>query len=47
LQEYFPFLVDGRKDGETTQSVNYIGIIALLVKEVQELKKQLKEKNNT
>ena len=38
LQEQFPFLVDGDKDGETIQSVNYIGLIGLLIKEIQELK---------
>ena len=41
LQEYFPFLVEGEKDGEKTQTVNYIGLIAVLIKEVQELKKQI------
>ena len=48
VQEIFPFLVNGEKDGEQLQSINYNGFIALLVKEVQELKrenKQLHEKN--
>ena len=40
VQEVFPFLVSGEKDGELTQSLNYNGIIALLVKEVQDLKKE-------
>jgi hypothetical protein len=39
VQEVFPNLVDGEKDGEKMQSLNYIGLIAVLVKEVQELKK--------
>jgi FtsZ-binding cell division protein ZapB len=39
LQDYFPFLVEGEKDGEKIQSVNYIGLIGVLVKEIQELKK--------
>jgi len=39
--EIFPFLVTGEKDGEQLQSVNYIGLIALLVSEIQELKKKL------
>jgi len=43
LQEHFPFLVNGEKDGEQMQSVNYIGLIALLVKEVQDLKKKVQE----
>jgi len=50
VQELFPFLVEGQKDGENIQSLNYNGFIALLVKEVQDLKKEnleLKEKNNS
>jgi FtsZ-binding cell division protein ZapB len=39
LQEYYPFLVSGVKDGEKTQSINYIGLIGVLTKEIQELKK--------
>jgi hypothetical protein len=42
VQEVFPFLVNGTKDGSDYQSVNYNGFIALLVKEIQELKKRLK-----
>jgi len=48
VQEIFPFLVNGEKDGKELQSINYNGFIALLVKEVQELKKKnklLHEKN--
>jgi hypothetical protein len=41
VQEIFPFLVNGEKDGNNYQSVNYNGFIALLVKEIQELKKRL------
>jgi hypothetical protein len=44
LAEQFPFLVIGEKDGEENQSVNYLGLIALLVKEVQELKKVVNSK---
>ena len=43
LQEHYPFLVDGEKDGENLQSVNYIGLIPVLIKEIQELKKELKQ----
>ena len=41
LQEHFPFLVSGEKDGATNQSINYIGLIALLTKEIQELKQRV------
>lgn len=47
VQKDFPYLVTGTKDGSETQTLNYIGLIGLLVKEVKELKKeilQLKEK---
>jgi len=40
VQEIFPFLVTGVKDGEEKQTLNYNGFIALLVKEVQDLKKE-------
>jgi len=40
VQEVYPFLVEGNKDEEKKQSLNYIGLIAILVKEVQELKKE-------
>ena len=43
IQTEFPFLVKGEKDDEEYQSVNYIGIIGLLVKEVQDLKKRVKD----
>jgi len=49
VENIFPFLVDGKKDGDEMQSINYNGFIALLVKEVQDLKREnnsLKEKNN-
>ena len=42
LQEVYPFLVNGEKDGENFQSVNYSGIIGILIKEIQELKKEVK-----
>jgi hypothetical protein len=43
VQQIFPFLVSGEKDGERMQSLNYNGFIALLVKEVQDLKKENRE----
>jgi len=42
LQEFYPFLVNGQKDGDIMQSVNYIGIIPLLINEVKLLKKEMK-----
>lgn len=43
VQEVFPFLVHGEKDGEKTQTLNYIGLIGVLVKEIQDLKKEVKD----
>ena len=41
VQEVLPFLVTGEKDGPHMQSLNYNGFIALLVKEMKELKSRL------
>ena len=46
VQEIFPFLVNGEKDGKEFQSINYNGFIALLVKEIQDLKKEMKILHN-
>jgi hypothetical protein len=49
LQEVYPNLVEGEKDGEEHQSVNYIGLIGILIKEIKELKtrtKHMEEKLN-
>jgi hypothetical protein len=35
--------VFGEKDGEINQSVNYNGLVALLIKEIQDLKKEVQE----
>ena len=43
LQEVYPFLVNGEKDGQEYQSVNYISLISLLIKEVKELKQKVKK----
>jgi hypothetical protein len=43
VQEEFPFLVNGEKDGTHYQNINYNGFIGLLVKEVQELKSRVRE----
>jgi hypothetical protein len=45
LQEYYPFLVKGEKDGEENQSINYIGLIGILIKEIKELKESIKKFN--
>jgi len=41
IQNEIPFLVEGEKNGESLQSVNYLGLSGLLLKELQEFKKQL------
>lgn len=42
VQEHYPFLVHGEKDDANTyQSLNYNGLIGILVKEIQDLKKQI------
>ena len=37
LQQYYPDLVTGEKDADEYQTVNYIGLIPVLVKTTQEL----------
>jgi len=41
VQEHFPFLVNGNKDGKEYQSINYNGFIGLLVSEIKEMKKEI------
>ena len=41
VQEILPFLVTGEKDGDKFQSLNYNGFIAVLVKEIKDLKSRL------
>jgi len=43
LQEHYPELVEGEKDGEKMQSINYMGLLPVLINEVQQLKKQIAE----
>ena len=43
VQEKYPFLVSGEKDGSHYQSLNYIGMIGLLVKEIKALKRMVSE----
>jgi hypothetical protein len=42
VQPHFPMLVNGQKDGEGYQSINYIGLIPVLVAEIKDLKSQVK-----
>ena len=46
LQEIYPDLVNGEKDGDEYQRVQYNGLIGVLVKEVQDLKQRLAILNN-
>jgi len=41
VQEFYPFLVSGEKDGVNSQSLNYNGFIGILTKEIQVLKKKV------
>ena len=41
MQEYYPELVNGEKDGNEMQSVNYIGLIPILINEIQNLKMEV------
>jgi len=43
LQEHYPFLVEGEKDGENYQTVNYNGLIGILINEVQQMKKEIRD----
>jgi hypothetical protein len=47
VQEHYPFLVQGEKDGSVTQSLNYTGIIGILTKELKELKAVVRELKDT
>jgi len=44
LQDEYPFLVVGEKNGMAYQSINYIGLIPILVAEVKRLKQKILEK---
>ena len=46
IQEIFPYLVTGEKDGEQMQSLNYLGLIGVLTKEIKELKKRVSALEN-
>jgi len=42
VQDIFPSLVNGTKDADELQTVNYISLIPILVKEIQDLKNRIK-----
>lgn len=41
LQKIYPLLVNGEKDGDEIQSINYTGLIPILINEIQNLKKEI------
>ena len=41
LQELYPEVVNGIKDGEEIQTINYVGLIPVMVREIQDLRKRL------
>ena len=41
LQEHYPQLVNGEKDGRELQSINYIGLIPVLINEMKNMKKEI------
>ena len=41
LQEHYPQLVNGVKDGPELQSINYIGLIPVLINEMKNMKKEI------
>jgi hypothetical protein len=43
LQQYYPDLVIGEKDGPDLQRVNYTGLIAILINEINQLKRVVAE----
>jgi hypothetical protein len=47
VQEEYPFMVNGEKDGKDMQTLNYTSIIGILVKEIQDLKSEMKGMRET
>jgi hypothetical protein len=41
VQEYYPYLVSGEKDGEQMQGISYNSLIPILVKEIKDLKNKV------
>jgi hypothetical protein len=46
VQEEYPFMVTGTKDGEDFQTLNYNSIIGILVKEIKDLKNRIHKLEN-
>jgi hypothetical protein len=46
LQEIYPCLVTGVKDGEETQTINYTGLIGVLINEIKGFKNEIKGLKN-
>ena len=46
LQEHFPELVTGEKDSAELQTINYIGLIPILIKEIQKLNERVEKLEN-
>jgi hypothetical protein len=42
LQQFYPELVTGEKDGEQLQSINYQGLIGIFIQEIKNLKQEVK-----
>jgi hypothetical protein len=42
VQQFYPCLVTGEKDGNEKQSLNYNGLLGILVKDIQECKSEIK-----
>ena len=41
VQQIYPFLVNGQKNDLENQSLNYLGLLGILVKETKDLKKRI------
>jgi hypothetical protein len=46
LQEFYPYLVSGEKNGQNLQTVNYTGLIGILISEIKNLKKRVEKIEN-
>jgi hypothetical protein len=46
VQKIYPYLVTGNKDSENIQTLNYNGLIGILVNEIQNMKKEIKDLKN-
>jgi hypothetical protein len=42
VQDVFPEMVEGDKDGEEYQSINYVGLIPIMVHEIKQLKEEIR-----